>query len=408
MSELMGIDREAYPIISIVVPVFNVEHTLKRCIDSILMQTFNRIEVILVDDGSTDRSGELCDQYIQQDNRVKVIHKKHGGLANARKTGLSVVAGDFVGFVDSDDYIEADTYNSMYLLTEDGTVDMIGCGCIMETKGKKPYLNINLATPGLYESESFERLKDHMMFDVEKGGPAVFQSVCCKIFRKKLLKEIIESVDGQITVGEDAAIVYPFLLRAKKIILSNDCFYHYVIHDYSMTHSKDTSIFEKIYRFQNYMKEYFKRYDVSYKLEMQLNWYLLHLIDMGTANLYGIRHKRVRCIHPTAKLDRGNIILYGAGTVGRRYYLDILKRGEVKVVSWVDKKYVGEEIYDRKIHAPEIIISSNFDYVLIAVADKKTAEEIKNEIKEFYNCERAVWFPGSFQYSGDVEFLNEL
>lgn len=407
MSEDTMTDGDVYPVISVVVPVYNTEHTLRRCVDSIIAQTYKQIEIILIDDGSTDQSGQICDKFMQQDKRVKVIHKENGGLANARKVGVSVATGKFVGFVDSDDYIDVNTYNCMYLLSDNGTADLVGCGCIVETGEGKIYQNVNLAAAGLYEGKNLVELKSCMLFDTQRGAPAVFQSACCKLFRKKLLKKVIEGIDERITIGEDAAIVYPFLLKTKKIVLSNDCFYHYVIHDDSMTHSRNISIFERIYFFQNYMREYFREYDESYELERQLNRYLLHLIDMGTTNIYGIRHKQVRGIRSNSFLGEGKIILYGAGTVGKRYYLDILEKKEIKIVSWIDKKLAGEEIYYRKIQEPESIKGSDFDYVLIAVADRKMADEIKEELKEFCDYEKLVWFPGGFQYNGDVEFLSE-
>ena len=94
------------PKLSIIVPVYNVEQYLDKCIKSILNQTFKDFELILVDDGSIDNSGEICDEYAKKDSRVKVIHKKNGGLAAARNTGLIIARGDYVGFVDSDDWIE--------------------------------------------------------------------------------------------------------------------------------------------------------------------------------------------------------------------------------------------------------------------------------------------------------------
>lgn len=96
------------PKISIIVPVYNVEKYLRKCIDSILNQTFKDFELILIDDGSTDESGKICDEYNLKDNRIKVIHKENGGLSSARNAGLDIAQGEYIGFVDSDDWIESD------------------------------------------------------------------------------------------------------------------------------------------------------------------------------------------------------------------------------------------------------------------------------------------------------------
>lgn len=96
--------------ISIIVPVYNVEKYLERCIESIVNQTYKDIEIILVDDGSPDNCPVICDRYAEKDNRIKVIHKQNGGLINARKSGLEIAQGDYIGFVDSDDWIEPEMY----------------------------------------------------------------------------------------------------------------------------------------------------------------------------------------------------------------------------------------------------------------------------------------------------------
>ena len=101
-------------LISIIVPVYNVEAYLDRCMESILKQTYKRLEIILVDDGSTDSSREKCDAYAKQDSRIKVIHKKNSGLSDARNAGLALATGDYIGYVDSDDWIEPDMYQSLY------------------------------------------------------------------------------------------------------------------------------------------------------------------------------------------------------------------------------------------------------------------------------------------------------
>ena len=100
-------------LISIIVPVYNVEEYLKECIDSIINQTYKRIEIILVDDGSTDKSGKICDDYAKIDKRIKVVHKENGGLSDARNVGISVSSGKYIAFVDSDDWVEKTMYKNV-------------------------------------------------------------------------------------------------------------------------------------------------------------------------------------------------------------------------------------------------------------------------------------------------------
>ncbi len=116
------------PIISVIVPVYNVEEYIHRCIDSILAQTFKEFELILVDDGSPDQSGKICDEYALIDSRIKVIHKKNGGLSDARNAGLEVAQGEYIGFVDSDDFIESDMYEKLLEACKENSSQIAMCG----------------------------------------------------------------------------------------------------------------------------------------------------------------------------------------------------------------------------------------------------------------------------------------
>ena len=122
--------------ISIIVPVYKVESYLSRCIDSILAQTYQNFELILIDDGSPDCCGEICDNYAKKDDRIIIIHKPNGGLSSARNVGLDLATGDYIGFVDSDDYISINMYSDMIKLLEVNGLDIIICTTFM-VKGDK-------------------------------------------------------------------------------------------------------------------------------------------------------------------------------------------------------------------------------------------------------------------------------
>ena len=131
------------PKISIIVPVYKVEPYIHKCIDSILNQTFKEFELILVDDGSPDNCGNICDEYAKKDNRVRVIHKENGGISSARNIGLDVSNGEYIGFVDSDDYIKLDMYERLYNSCKVNNADISIIGTIeVDENGKKLYEHI--------------------------------------------------------------------------------------------------------------------------------------------------------------------------------------------------------------------------------------------------------------------------
>ena len=110
-------------LISIIVPIYNVELYLEKCIESIINQTYKNLEIILVDDGSTDSCGKICDEYAKKDNRIKVIHKINGGLSDARNKGMEIAKGKYIGFVDGDDYVASDMYETLYKFSVKNSLD---------------------------------------------------------------------------------------------------------------------------------------------------------------------------------------------------------------------------------------------------------------------------------------------
>src|ERR1035437_5330472 len=117
----------SFPPISIIVPIYNIERYLSKCIDSILVQTFINFELILVNDGSTDNCGKIINEYAQKDSRIVVIHKKNGGVSSARNAGLDLAQGEYIGWVDADDYIATDMYETLYHLAIDYNADISEC-----------------------------------------------------------------------------------------------------------------------------------------------------------------------------------------------------------------------------------------------------------------------------------------
>lgn len=120
--------NDAKHLISVIIPVYNVEKYLNRCLDSVINQTYRNLQIILVDDGSSDRSGLICDDYSSRDNRVVTIHKENGGVSSARNAGLDIAAGEFIGFVDSDDYLDEDMYEYLYDIISSTGSDISQCG----------------------------------------------------------------------------------------------------------------------------------------------------------------------------------------------------------------------------------------------------------------------------------------
>ena len=206
--------------ISIIVPVYNVEKYLENCIESILNQTFKDFELILVDDGSTDNSGKICDIYEKKDSRIKVIHKNNGGLSSARNTGLDIACGKYVGFIDSDDSIHPRMYEMLYDLIKKYESDISCCNYKkIYDIFKDEYENVNSLE--VIEMSNIEAIKN--LYDKEIGVKLVI--ACNKLYRKNLFDNIRYKV-GRL--HEDEFMAHRILYNSKKITYVDNELYYYL------------------------------------------------------------------------------------------------------------------------------------------------------------------------------------
>lgn len=379
------------PYISVIVPVFNTEKYVAICIESILKQTYKNIEVILVDDGSTDSSGIICDEYGKRDTRVKVVHTENNGLVAARKKGVSCAGGEYIGFVDSDDWILENTFEELKKLLQEDSPDVLCYGMKVKTAAYE-YDRVNGIGEGRYEGKDLDHLYKSMLFDMERDIPGIHQSACTKLFKSFLLKNILKSIDNRITYGEDAAIVYNCCLHAKKIIVCNKLYYCYRIHKDSMCNKDNPKAFEKVYLFYKFMCDCLSSYDQNLNLEKQLKLYIMHLIRISINCTFGMNCSPMyQLAHDVMPINE-KIILYGAGNVGMAYYEQLKRQVGCEIVHWVDKGKAGIRIQDKVISSLDVIKSAVYDKILIAVKQERNADEIKMQLINMgIEKEKIIW-----------------
>ena len=220
------------PEISIIVPVYNVEKYLTRCIDSILNQTFTDFELILVDDGSTDKSGVICDKYSKIDSRIKVIHSKNEGAAQARNYGLDIAKGKFIGFVDSDDYINRDMYQILYENINKYNCDICVCG--HQSFQDKVKVSFEDSKEEIIEFDNKLALKNYFL-DYEDNERVMYTIMWDKLYRRELFKNL-RFPKGKIC--EDGYVIYKLLYNSKKIIYINKILYYYLQRSDSISKTK--------------------------------------------------------------------------------------------------------------------------------------------------------------------------
>ncbi len=235
--------------ISVIVPVYGVEKVLSRCVDSILAQTYENLEIILVDDGSPDQCPGLCDQYAENCSNIVVVHKKNGGLTSAWKEGVRHASAELIGFVDSDDWIEPDMYERLeQALTQQGAdIAMAGLVFDYEDSGYPPRKETNRMDMTVYEREELTEIFPMLLNDGSFIGRVLQPSRVTKLFRRRVVEKNLELWDDRVTVGEDLQMVFAAVLDAEKICTIPDYYpYHYWYNVSSMTGGYDPGYLEKI------------------------------------------------------------------------------------------------------------------------------------------------------------------
>lgn len=225
--------------ISMIVPVYNVEKYIKKCVDSLLNQTYKNFEIILVDDGSTDDSGKICDEYASKYEKIKVIHKKNGGLSSARNIGLEESTGDYIGFIDSDDYVDSNYYETMI-------------NSIIDSKSDVAIADIKIYYEDSKKTQLSKCFNDEKISKLSVINNGLAASACNKLFKKDIISKY-KFAEGK--VNEDLAVIIPTIVWANKISYASGTYYYYVQRNNSIQNSKFND----------------KRFDIFYGVDQTLS-----------------------------------------------------------------------------------------------------------------------------------------
>lgn len=264
--------------ISVIIPIYNVEKYLKRCLNSVVNQSYKNIEIILVDDGSPDKSGEICDEYAKKDSRIRVIHQQNAGLPEARNSGLKIATGDYIGFVDSDDYISIDMYECLASQVKRLNADIACCGIYrVFDEGRRIEKTSRHKNEAVFSRE--EAFIEFQLYD--SIGPAAWN----KIFRRNLFGDIRFRPYKRL---EDFWYVGKCISRADRISYSPVYGYNYMIRKNSITHSKFR---EKDYDIVNVADEVYTLFNKQFPKNTtseitKILWYIVCINEMILSGVY--------------------------------------------------------------------------------------------------------------------------
>lgn len=379
--------------VSIVVPVYNTEKYLQKCLDSLICQTLDDIEIICIDDGSTDESGQILDKYLQRDKRIKVVHKENGGSVSARNMGVDMAKGKYVGFVDSDDWIEAEMYRHLYMLAETYNVDLVTSGYYLE--GNYTTIHIDKVKEGLYTGKEYEEFLNHVIYQLNEKETGIRGSLCCKLFVKDKYIDLKKRIPEQLTIGEDKMSVLGYMLDNSSIYVDKQAYYHYRINESSKIHTPNTKYLLAVNEVYQFFQSLYSHPKFTNEMRKQAEIYITELLVMGINTRLGFENRNMLWIDPYW-LDKipnnSKIVLYGAGDLGEKYRRHIENKDGLAYVACVDPNYKKCSCEEFQVLPLDSLFKLDFDYVVITIKNPIKANEVKAKLEEFVSKEKILWF----------------
>ncbi len=389
-------------LISVIVPIYRVESYLEQCIQSICSQTYRNLEIILVDDGSDDQCPQICDQYAAEDERIKIIHKKNGGPDSARKAGMLVATGKYVGYVDGDDWIEPQMYEVLlgYILRYD--VDVVESGVIdsydNDERRRVPYI-----AEGCYKGNDFiEKVEKRILYSGDFFEHGIMPYLVSKLFLKEQIVRYQMKGGMTNTIQDDTMVSLPCIAEAKKIYISHECYYHYRVRRNSL--KRECRKDEVSNLFKSY-SEFYARFAgtvLCSEKDKQIKYYTMYWLIYKAPYIFDSLYESDFLI-PYGGIDKkSKIVLYGAGATG--IHLESYMRSVAKssVVCWVDRNF--KELQSTLgVIDPKAIIHYEYDYIVISIMRESAVRSVRQDLTEMgIPQEKILWIAQRYIDNPDV------
>lgn len=388
-------------LISVIVLVYNQENYVRKCIESIINQTYRNLQIILVDDKSTDQSGIICDEYALKDNRIQVIHHEHNtGLVGSIKTGLLAAKGDYICEVDGDDWLEDIMYEQLLREIVATDSDFGVTGYVYE--GWPEYGRLVVAdAKGVFELSDENRYSmirkyfyrnviDHCV--VKRNMTALWN----KMYKAELLFDAYMQLPDCFVEHADTIPLLIIYLKSRRFVMTGGANYHYVKREDSMIQNTDFKRFADRHMGHNELKQILKKYNCYNELiddENQAhNDWMWALMIKKLGERFQIRSWHVWRFGDIEDLYGKKIVLFGAGGVGRDYYKQISENGHCNIVAWIDSNYEQYHYDYCTVQGIEMLKDIDYDVIVVAVRAENTAYSIISDLHRMgVKAEKIIW-----------------
>ncbi len=372
--------------ISVIVPVYNEIQYLGECVQSICNQIYENLEIILVDDGSSSPCYEMCDEYAKKDKRIRVIHKENGGSLSARRKGIEEATGDYVAFVDSDDWIEGELYQKIEECISQYDPDMVTASNYFRNYEDGHFIEVyNNKRVGCWKKSEFEKevfpyfIKTDGFFDTE--FPI---SMWAYLFKAKFARLVMQQVEDRVKTSEDYTFLMIAFLNAASFAAISYRGHHYRSNINSKTHTLN-NMKELLYPAYETVSNAIcqSSYEESCKeiLRAKNRLHLYHALILK--DYKSLLRSTDDFLFPYSKVKKGSrVLIYGAGKLGKQIYYAIKDSLEYNIVGIVDKNWQAYINQGIEVISPEAILSLEYDNIIIAISYINIREQVKMSLNE--------------------------
>lgn len=371
-------------LVSVIVPIYNADKFISRCVDSITKQTYYNLEIILVDDGSTDHSYAECQRLAHDEKRIVVINQPNAGVVTARNVGIERSHGDYLMFVDADDWIEPDMVETLVNRIDDA--DIISSGVFWEKHAGREEVRIDDHKEGVYSTRGEKRdFFSRMIFDLDRNKlHPLTPWIWNKLYKKELVKSVYQSIDRTITYSEDAVFVYKCFLRAGSFVIIHKPLYWHCYNTESVCHTEHRYILMELNKVYVSLLDECRSYGEDEQLDEQLQSYIAFMTRISINERMRFNSERIHFSEflfdtRVLKANTRKVVIYGAGQAGQDFRFQLRKLG-YEIVLWVDGNYLYWNGLGMDVKEPKKILETDYDEILIAVSDEKAALEISGNL----------------------------
>lgn len=382
------------PLVSVVVPIYNTQEFLPRCLDSILNQSYANTEIILINDGSTDDSLSVCGKYAKKDARIQVISQPNQGIIAAKKAGIKLCQGAYATFVDSDDWIEAELLEKMVEAIQESGCTLVCTDVYQDLENGITFERRNAIPSGTYETEAIA--KDLFYYKNTENYGILPYSVA-KLYPLEMLRDVLNHIGDDIHFAEDKAIVFKFVYQNIKVCFTDDICYHYCIRNGSVCQSENPDYLVELTAIYKYLKKIFDKHKEREHLLWQLGKWLWIEAGYAINGKLGLAAPGNPIYREPYRLDysvflpqKKKIVLYGAGKVGADYQKQMADTMNIELCGWVDKDHEKYQENGLDVHPLEYIKEIKCDYILVAVWKQTIFKEIKQELTDMGIAEDTI------------------